>query len=386
MVAELSPAARAGLAIARATRLLQDHAERFIFILDEPTAYLSSEASERVMALMRAVARRGSAIVFISHRLSEVLSVADRITVLRDGRVADTFSANQGDHRRIIAAMLGRSLEQYYPERVEARSTDPVLTVTDLAAGVLQGVSFTAYPGEVLGFAGLVGMGHEEIPYLIGGTSKGRGAGQAVLGGRDLLKLPLKERIKLGVVLVPGNRQRDGAWLGATAQENIALPTLARRPMPFPISLSKERRYATTQMSLFGVRPAMPDRKVGLFSGGNQQKIVLAKWMSMSPRVLLLDEPTQGVDAGAKFEVLRIIIDAAKAGAAVLIFSGDYEQLAHVCNRVLVLAHGRVVAELTGPEVSESAIVHAAQGDWGPPLPLMTTATAVSNGIPTDPN
>lgn len=382
MVADLTPAARAGLAIARATRLLQDHAERFIFILDEPTAYLSSEASQRVMSLMRSVARSGSAIVFISHRLSEVLSVADRITVLRDGRVADTFIATEGDQRRIIAAMLGRALEQYYPERVESAATEPVLRVTDLAANVLQGVSFAAYPGEVLGFAGLVGMGHEEIPYLIGGTAKIRGAGQAVVGQRDLLRLPLEERIKLGVVLVPGNRQRDGAWLGATAQENIALPALARLRMPFPIRLSSERRYATSQMSLFGVRPTVPDRKVGLFSGGNQQKIVLAKWMSLTPKVLLLDEPTQGIDAGAKFEVLRIIIDAAKAGAAVLIFSGDYEQLAHVCNRVLVLAHGRIVTELTGSQISEAAIVSAAQGDRGGGHPLTTGYASGANGIP----
>lgn len=364
LVANLSPAVRAGIAIARATRLLQEHAERFIFILDEPTAYLSSEASERVMSLMRAVARSGSAVVFISHRLSEVLSVADRITVLRDGQVADTFTSREGDHRRIIAAMLGRALEQYYPDRGEAPEAGPVLRVRDLTGSRLQGVSFQASPGEVLGFAGLVGMGHEEVPYILGGNARAR-AGRAELEGRDLLPLPLSERIRLGVVLVPGNRQRDGAWLAATAQENIALPTLLRLPMPFPLRLSREHRYAVSQMNLFRVRPIVPDRKVSLFSGGNQQKIVLAKWMSATPRVLLLDEPTQGVDAGAKFEVLRIIVDAARSGSAVLIFSGDYEQLANVCHRVLILAHGRIVAELAGSEVTESAIVHAAQGASG---------------------
>jgi ribose transport system ATP-binding protein len=126
-------------------------------------------------------------------------------------------------------------------------------------------------------------------------------------------------------------------------------------------------------MSLFGVKPSLPDRKVSMFSGGNQQKIVLAKWMSMAPRILLLDEPTQGVDAGAKYEVLRILVDAAKAGSAVLIFSGDYEQLAHVCHRVFVLSHGHVVAELTGRDVTESAIVHAAQGEWRGTVPMSTS-------------
>jgi ribose transport system ATP-binding protein len=371
LVADLSPAVRAGIAIARAARLLQDHAEHFLFILDEPTAYLSSEASERVMSLMRAVAKRGSSVIFISHRLPEVLSVAHRITVLRDGRVADTFNASDGDHRRIIAAMLGRSMEQYYPDRAEAPVARPVLRVTELSGSRLDGASFAVSPGEIVGFAGLVGMGHEEIPYLIGGNSKAKG-GRVELDGRDLLSLPLRKRIQLGVVLVPGNRQRDGAWLAATAQENIALPTNLRQPASFPLRLGRERRYALSQMSLFGVKPSLPDRKVSMFSGGNQQKIVLAKWMAMAPKILLLDEPTQGVDAGAKYEVLRILVDAAKAGSAVLIFSGDYEQLAHVCHRVFVLSHGHVVAELTGGDVTESAIVHAAQGEWRGGMPIST--------------
>jgi len=372
LVAELSPAVRAGIAIARATRLLQGRADHFLLILDEPTAYLSSEGSERVMSLMRAVAKSGSSVIFISHRLPEVLSVAHRITVLRDGRVADTFNASDGDHRRIIASMLGRSLEQYYPDRTEAPIARPVLQVTGLTGNRLNGASFAVSPGEIVGFAGLVGMGQEEIPYLIGGNSKAR-SGRAELNGRDLLGMRLGKRIQLGVVLVPGNRQRDGAWLAATAQENIALPTHLRQPASFPLLLGRERRYATSQMSRFGVHPPLPDRKVSMFSGGNQQKIVLAKWMSMAPKVLLLDEPTQGVDAGAKYEVLRILVEAAKAGAAVLIFSGDYEQLAHVCHRVLVLSHGHVVAELVGGGVTESAIVHAAQGEWrGSALPAST--------------
>lgn len=363
LIANLSPAVRAGIAIARAVRLLQDHAEHFIFILDEPTAYLSSEGADRVIALVRAVAAKGSSVVFISHRLPEVLSVADRITVLRDGVVADTFNAIEGDQRRIIAAMLGRSMEQYFPDRFEAPISNPVLRVTELAGGRLERASFSVSYGEVVGFAGLVGMGHEDIPYLLCGNAKAIG-GRAELDGRSLLDLPLGKRIELGVILVPGNRQRDGAWLAATAQENIALPRLLRQQAYMPLRLGLERRDAISQMNLFGVRPNVPDRKVNMFSGGNQQKIVLAKWLSMGPRVLLLDEPTQGIDAGAKFEVLRMIMEAAKGGSAVLIFSGDYEQLAHVCNRVVVLAHGRIVAELSGADISESAIAHAAQSEW----------------------
>ena len=362
MVASLSPAARAGVAIARARRVLEEHSERFTFILDEPTVYLSVEESGRVMRLMRAVADDGSAVVFISHRLQEVMAIADRITVLRDGRVADTFQAREGNQRRIISAMLGRSLDQYYPDRLDGPAAQPVLRVTDLAGQRLAGVSFDAAPGEIIGFAGLVGMGHEEIPYLIGGVARAT-AGRAELGGVDLLPLRLRDRIERGVTLVPGNRQRDGAWPAATAQENITLPKINLGSAWHPLRPAAERREASALMRLFGVRPPEPKLKVAQFSGGNQQKIVLAKWMSTNPSVLLLDEPTQGIDAGAKFEILQRISEAAQGRAVVLIFSGDYEQLANVCSRVLVLRHGRVAAELAGDAITEPAIAQLAQGD-----------------------
>ncbi|MGH3273171.1 MAG: ATP-binding cassette domain-containing protein, partial [Streptosporangiaceae bacterium] len=365
-IASLSPATRAAVAIARARRVLEEHAERFTFILDEPTVYLSAQESSRVMTLMRAVADSGSAVVFISHRMQEVMTVADRITVLRDGRVADTFPASQGNQRRIIGAMLGRSLDQFYPDRVQPAPGAPLLRVSGLAGRMLAGISFDAAPGEIIGFAGLVGMGHEEIPYLIGGVARPT-AGRAELDGTDVLPLPLRARIKLGVAMVPGNRPRDGAWPAASAQENITLSTLALGSSWRPLRPAAERRESSSLMTLFGVRPPAPKLRVAQFSGGNQQKIVLAKWMSTSPKVLLLDEPTQGIDAGAKFEILQMISDAASDGAVVLIFSGDYEQLAHICNRVLVLRHGRVTAELLGAEITEPAIAHLAQGEPADP-------------------
>lgn len=362
LVAELSPASRAAVAIGRARRVLEEHSERFIFILDEPTVYLSLEESNRVMALMRSVADTGSAVVFISHRLQEIMAVADRITVLRDGKVADTFQASEGNQRRIIAAMLGRNLDQFYPDPVEPVPAEPLLRVRDLAGQRLAGISFDAAPGEIIGFAGLVGMGHEEIPYLLGGVDRPT-AGSGELDGTDLLRLPLSSRIEMGITLVPGNRQRDGAWLAATAQENISLPRLGLGSPWRPLHLHAEYGDAARLMTQFGVRPPMPKYRVAQFSGGNQQRIVLAKWMATNPRVLLLDEPTQGIDAGAKFEILQMISDAANAGTVVLIFSGDYEQLAHICNRVLVLRHGQVTAELTGSDITEPAIAQLAQGE-----------------------
>jgi ribose transport system ATP-binding protein len=370
LVSELSPPARAALAIARAQRLLQEHTERFIFILDEPTAYLSANEAARVAELMRVVADSGSAVIFISHRLQEVLGVADRITVLRDGRVLDTFQTGDGDERRVISAMLGRSLEQFYPDRATPQeSTAPTLRVDRLAGRRLASLTFEAAAGEIVGFTGLEGMGHAEIPYLLAGAIRPT-AGTTQLDGIDLHSRALRERIRLGIALVPGNRGRDGAWPAATARENVTLPQLALGSPLTRLRLRDERHHAASRMARFQVRPPHPERNVDQFSGGNQQKIVLAKWIADQPKLLLLDEPTQGIDAGSKLEILKIITDIARLGAVVLIFSGDYEQLANVCNRVLVFRHGTVSGELRDSEVTEGLIAQLAQATAPPTLTL----------------
>lgn len=321
LIADLPPAARATVSIARATRLLREHGERFVFILDEPTAYLSADESQQVIALMRRVADRGSAVVFISHRLQEVAAVADRVTVLRDGVVVDTF--------------VGQTDSQH-----------------DLGVAA----------GEIVGVAGLVGMGHEEIPALLAGAVPAR-AGRVLLDGADLTDAGIAERIALGVSMVPGNRQRDGVWLDVEAFENLAiLPDMGRSLLGVR-HREREIGGATDAMTRFGVRPPDPLARVGQFSGGNQQKVVLAKWLGREPRVLLLDEPTQGIDAGAKHDVLQLVCAAATKGAAVVIASGDYEQLANICHRVLILRFGRITGTLTGPDLTEATIAARAQAD-----------------------
>jgi ribose transport system ATP-binding protein len=364
-VADLSPAEQATVAIARASRILEEHSERVAFVLDEPTAYLSAEESARVVRLMRTVADRGSAVIFISHRLGEVIDVADRITVLRDGQVADTFRSDEGDHGRILDAMLGRRLSQSYPDKPARTDAAPTLVVTGLNGRRLGGLSFSASPGEIVGFAGLVGMGHEEIPYLLARADR-PAAGRIVFDGVDLADRTAAQAIDLGVSLVPGNRKRDGIWPEASGRENLALLGDRRRPALAPLRIGAERSRARTAMARFGVNPPEPERRVDQFSGGNQQKIVLAKWMAHDPLMLLLDEPTQGIDAGAKFDVLEMIGAAAAGGAIVLIASGDYEQLAHICHRVLVVRFGRVVAELVGDEITEATIARVAQADEAP--------------------
>lgn len=360
LVSDLAPASRATVAIARAMRMLREHSERLVFVLDEPTAYLSAEESDQVVRLMRTVADSGSAVVFISHRLQEVAAVADRVTVLRDGLVVDTFERSELDQRRIIEAMLGKRLERAYPSPPDRPTSEPVLVVEDLSGTRVQDVSFSVAAGEIVGFAGLVGMGQEELPELLSGAVRTI-EGRISLGGADLTHATIPERIARGVSLVPGNRQRDGLWLEVTAFENLAvLPDTTRAALRLRKTAPEVER-AGSMMSAFGVRPPDPLARAGEFSGGNQQKIVLAKWMSHPISLLLLDEPTQGIDAGAKFDVLKAVCDAAEQGAAVLIASGDYEQLAQVCHRVLVMRFGRITAELSGADLTETEIAHAAQ-------------------------
>jgi ribose transport system ATP-binding protein len=360
LVRELSPAQRAGVAIARATRALQGHGDRHVFIVDEPTTYLSADEAERMVELIRTVAQTGSSVVFITHRLAEALDVADAITVLRDGRVADRFAGGEGDQSRVIRAMLGRDLDRFYPEPPPARRAVR-LKVTGLSGGSLEGISFEAREGEVVGVAGLVGAGHESLPYLLSGA-RPADAGAVSLDGHDLARVSFRDRLARGIVLIPGNRQRDGLWMAARAWENITLSHLPSYRRAWGLQLGKERRASKTLMERLGVRPPAPESLANEFSGGNQQKIVLAKWLYKRPELLLLDEPTQGIDAGAKREILDLVVDLASQGTVVLLSSGDYEQLANVCNRILVVRNGRLAAVLAGDEVTEQRITEEAQG------------------------
>jgi len=362
LVSELAPATRATVAIARAMRLLREHSERLVFVLDEPTAYLSAEESDLVVALMRKVADQGNAVVFISHRLQEVAVVADHVTVLRDGLVVDSFERADFDHKRVIEAMLGQRLERAYPARPDLPpAADPDhLVVSGLTGERVLGLDCAVAAGEIVGIAGLVGMGQEEVPGLLSGASTAA-SGTITLAGQDLSKASISDRIAAGVSLVPGNRQRDGVWLEAQAFENLAILPDTTKAALGPRNAGAEMLSAGSMMRAFGVRPPDPEAIAGSFSGGNQQKVVLAKWMSRPVSLLLLDEPTQGIDAGAKFEVLQAVCDAASKGAAVVIASGDYEQLAMICHRVLAMRFGRVTAELSGAQLTEAGIAHAAQ-------------------------
>lgn len=361
MVSSLSPAEHSLIGIVRAMRVMAEH-DRQIFILDEPTAHLSRTEAARITTFMRKVAALGSSVIFISHRLNEVLEYCDQVTVIRDGTKVSTGPTAELTKSDLVSSMLGRRMTDFYPDPPAiSADNEPVLTVRELNGEIITDFSCDILPGEIVGVTGLAGAGQEELPRLLGGAACPVSGGATLEGSRLALGEPAK-LIKQGVGLIPSNRQRDGLWMEASAAENVTLPRLsAWRRGVRGFDWGTERSTAISVLERSGLRPMDPHRQMRMFSGGNQQKVVFGKWLQLSPRVFLLDEPTQGVDAGAGRELLEQVAELASNGTAVMVFSGDYEQLAAICHRVIVLSEGRQVAELARTQLSEQALLEACE-------------------------
>lgn len=363
-VGELSPAERAVVAILRALRGLGEGRRGSAIVLDEPTAALPRGESLRLLELLRRLARNGTAVLYVSHRLSEVLALCDRISVLRNGRLVATRDAARSHQPEIARLMLGYELGDFYPDKRAGARETVRLEVRDLSGGAVRGVSLEVGAGEILGVTGLAGMGHDDLPYLVAGGRKRR-AGTVSVDGRLVDGRPVDGSVRsakrAGVELVPGDRQRDALWLGGTVAENLTLPRLGELWRGLRIRPKRELELAAREMRRFGVQPPAPSLEIAKLSGGNQQKVVLARSLWRSPRVLLLHEPTQGVDVGAKKEILGVVRGAAAGGAAVVVCSSDFEEVAQLCHRVLILRYGTVSAALGPGDISEDRILALAQ-------------------------
>ena len=384
IVGALGPAERSMVAILRALRLLNEHQvahsdqDKQMLILDEPTAALTQEESQRLLGLIRGLAERGTAVLFIGHRLQEVLAVCDRISVLRSGRLVQTVEAATTNESDIVQLMLGYEIGAFYPERHVPDRTREVLSVEGLTATTVRGLSFKTYRGEILGISGLAGMGQDELPYLLFGALRRR-SGVVCVEGKSIAA-SIAAASAAGVVLVPGNRQRDAIWMSGTATENLTLPFLGTFAGRGLLRRRTESGFSGSEMQRFGVRPLLPSQQLVRFSGGNQQKIVLARWLQTKPKVLLLHEPTQGVDAGAKKELFQLIREAADDRTAVVIFSSDIEEIANMCHRVLILRHGALTAEIPQHQLSEDRIMSESQRH-SPADTLMTAASGLATDL-----
>jgi ribose transport system ATP-binding protein len=353
-VGQLSAAERAAVAIVRA---LQDWdvGTTGLLVLDEPTASLNRGEVQALFREVRRVAELGVGVLFVSHALDEVLELADRVTVLRDGNVvAAGIDASTLDPSALVELIVGRKASDLYP--TTRPEVGKELLEAEMIYGItLRGLTFKLYTGEVLGFAGLVGSGREEVASSLFGATP-RFAGKVLLNKKKVFASP-RDSVKAGLALVPADRKSAGLDPQERLVEHVPLPRLGTAQGRFRIRHRQLRRDVAQWVEQLDVQPPLLGRRMEKFSGGNQQKAVLARWLRTEPKVLLLDEPTQGVDVGAKAAIYQQITDAASRGLGVVIASSDAEELVHLCHRVLIMRSGAVAAELTGPTLTEERLV-----------------------------
>ena len=353
-VAALSAAERAAIAIVRALQDWSDD-QRGLLVLDEPTASLNRAEVDALFREVRRVTDAGHGVLFVSHILEEVLGLADRVTVLRDGHVvASGVPVAELDQGKLIELIVGREVGQLYSQlpHVPGRT---VLEAQGLFGITLRDVSLKVAQGEVLGIAGLVGSGRDEIAGCLYGMTP-RFAGKVLVEKRKVYTSP-REAIQAGIALVPADRKNMGLILEERLVEHVPLPRYGPLQSRGRLSHRAVRCEVAHWIDKLEVQPPALGRRMEKFSGGNQQKAVLARWLRTEPKVLLLDEPTQGVDVGAKSSIYRHVADAAAAGMAVMLTSSDAEELVHMCDRVLVLRGGAVAAELHGAELTEERVI-----------------------------
>jgi ABC-type sugar transport system ATPase subunit len=355
-VGALRPATRTLVAIARA---LQDQeGSEFVLLLDEPTASLPDAESRSLMRALRHRADLGQTIVLVSHRLPEVIGIADDFTVFRDGRVAASLEAATPTEDQLIALMTGRA-PAGHTARATAERGQPALEVTGLVAGPLNGLDVSVGAGEIVGVAGLLGSGRSTLLSSVFGAHRPRTGSVRVLG-RELSGRSVRQRMRHGVALVPESRLRDAAFLSMSVRENLSVAVLPRYFRGW-MRRRPERAEAGDLLRRFGVKASSTETGLATLSGGNQQKVVLARWLRRDPLVLLLDEPTQGVDAAARLDIHATIRESAAGGCAVLVASSDLSELAQLCDLVVVLRSGRITATVAGDELTADRLTELIQ-------------------------
>ncbi|MFT4008698.1 MAG: sugar ABC transporter ATP-binding protein [Nocardioidaceae bacterium] len=347
LVREMRPAERTMLAIARA---LQDEQEdsRGILVLDEPTASLPVHEVDFLLAALRRHAAGGGTIVYVSHRLAEILSIADHATVLRDGKLAGSRSLSGATEADLVEMIVGRPLESYYPPPAGEVSRERRVEVRGIAAGPLQDVTLDIHAGEILGIGGLLGTGRTELLRAIFGDLP-RSAGEVRIDGEVIPAATARRAMDDGIAFVPEDRATEALFPNMSVRENLSATALGDYWRGLRLRHKEERADAGQLIKDYDVRPPRDAVPAGSLSGGNAQKVVMARWMRKSPRLLMLDEPTQGVDVGARLTIYEHVRAAAAQGMAVLLVSSDFEELAHLSDRVLILKNGRIAHEVTQP-------------------------------------
>lgn len=353
--AELSPIGKTMTSIARAVSV-----DSKVLILDEPTASLTDSETEQLLKVVERVAARGVAVLYVSHRLDEVFRVADTYTILRNGEVVEDGNIRDTTVNNVITTMSGRAIDSVFPERPPA-PVGTVLSVRDLDGHGVRDVSFDVGRGEIFGIAGLAGAGRSQILAMLAGARR-RTGGSVTLFCDAYAPRNVRQAQRRGVVLVPRERRTQGLFPD-TVQRNMNITTLHRHTTArFVMSATAERHHAEQQWKLYDVRGSSMDQDALRLSGGNQQKIVLAKYLTLDPKLILLDEPTRGVDVGTKSEIYRLVNRRASVGASVIIVSSELPELLGMCHRIAVVHEGRLNGIFDASTVRESSLLAACYG------------------------
>lgn len=332
-----------------------------VLILDEPTAALGESDSIRILDMVKRLATRGKSIIYVSHRLDEIFKICDRITVLRDGESQPAQSAKELDVHSLVNLMLGRPLDNMYPERTslgELRaSAEAMLQVTDLwPDGLLDPVNFQAWSGEILGLAGQLGSGSGEVLAAMAGAQQTRG-GSLKYQGKTFLPASPKSALQHGIAYCSEDRKHDGLFLGRPIRENLSAPSLGSVSRLGIISGNREHKLAQDISEKFTIDASRLNAEAGVLSGGNQQKVALGKWLSIKPGLILVNEPTRGVDVGARAEIYRKLRDLADNGASIIVASTDIQEITNLPDRVLTFYRGMQIGEFELEQMTPSNIL-----------------------------
>jgi ribose transport system ATP-binding protein len=352
----LTAAQQTMLALLRSIRRMSDLGGASLLVLDEVTASLPNREVRQVFDVIRQIKARGGSILYVTHRLREVFEIADRVTVLRDGRRVATSPVSSLDHDSLVEIIVGRPVQYFYPPPSPVPRTDVILRVDGVTGDQVNDVSFDVHQGEIVGVTGLVGSGYERLLALIFGAQT-RISGSVEVAGSKVAPGSPRHAIAAGMAFLAADRKRAGAIAEWTLRENMTLPSVPSRGLLRWLSARSERAIVEPWLEQLQVMPANPESRFSSLSGGNQQKVVLARWLRCAGNVMLLEEPTNGVDIGARQAIYQALGNAAKQGTGVLMSSSDAEELCAICDRVAVMREGRITAILSGPSLNVDRLV-----------------------------
>lgn len=336
-----------------------------VIIMDEPTSAITGREVGKLFEIIRGLKAKGIAIIYISHKMDEIFRVSDTITVLRDGQYIETRPAKELDHDTLVKLMVGRKISEMFPKREVTPGAEVIFEADKLTKrGLFENISFKVKKGEVFGIAGLMGAGRSEVMETVFGL-RHADAGAVRVRGREVRIHSPADGIRHRIAFITEDRQMKGLNLKASVRDNISLVNLKNFSLFGQLlQFKKENSAADTEIEKLRIKTRHRNQIVRTLSGGNQQKVVLAKWLLTEPEIIILDEPTRGIDIGAKSEIYKIIAQLAERGATVIMISSELEEILGLCDRVIVLYHGKITAEFARAEFNQENIIKAAMGNW----------------------